>query len=390
MIIFSPGPSNISERVRGALLAPDICHRDEEFTALLADVRRRILDVAGVAGAGSAAGGVGAASNAGAANNAPYESVVIGGSGSAAIESMVAAAKSVGRLLVASNGPYGERAAAMARYHGVDVHEWASPWGAELTPVRLDDEMARSGARAVHVVHHETATGRLNDLESLARVAKSRGALVLADTVSSIGGERLDVAGWQLDAVIGSANKCIRGVPGAAFVVASPAFVDAASAQRGAHYTNFATHLDAARRGETPFTPPVQVMYAFDAALQETLHEGVAARIAHYRALMAQLQDGLAQLGVRFVLERAAFGHTLVACHLPAGWSYERLHRALKRKGYVIYAAQGQLKATAFRLGIIGHFGASAVAGFLNALGEELRGQASPQAVHAPAGELRR
>lgn len=354
MIIFSPGPSNISERVRRALLATDICHRDEEFTALLAGVRARVLDVAGVAG------------------NANYDAVVLGGSGSVAIESIAAAAKPLGKLLVVANGPYGERAAAMARYHGVDVHEWKLGWGDEVSADQLDGQLALSGAQALYLVHHETATGRLNDLQSLAAVGKARGTLVLADTVSSIAGEPLDVAGWSLDAVVGSANKCIRGVPGAAFVVASRTFLDGASAQRGAHYSNLATHLDAERRGETPFTPPVQVMYAFDEALRETLEEGVAARIAHFRTLMQLVQDRLPALGLNFLLPRDAYGHTLVSCELPAGYSYEQLHRAMKAKGFVIYAAQGALKTRAFRLGLIGHFGVAQVSDFLDALTTEL------------------
>lgn len=354
MIIFSPGPSNISERVRRALLAPDICHRDEEFTALLANVRARILDVAGVAGAG-------------------YQSVVLGGSGSAGIESVVAAAKPLGAMLVVSNGPYGERAAAMARYHGVDVREHTLSWGDAIDAARVDDALAQSGARALYLVHHETATGRMNPLRGLAAVGRARSAMVLVDAVSSIAGEPLDIAAWGIDAVIGSANKCIRGTPGAAFVVASSAFMDVAMRQRGAHYTNLAEHFAAESRGETPFTPPVQTMYAFHEALLETLEETVAARIAHYRSLMRTMQDGLATCGIRFLLPRDAYGSTLILCELPTGFTFARLHRALKEQGYVIYAAQGALKERAFRLGIIGHFGEPEVRGFLAAFSEVIK-----------------
>jgi len=350
MIIFSPGPSNISERVRNALLAPDICHRDEEFTALLAAVRRGILEIAGVA------------------HDPRYSAIVLGGSGSVAIESVVAAARPFGKLLVVSNGPYGERAAAMARYHGVDVDEVRLDWGDEITTARLDQAIAAAKAKTLYLVHHETATGRLNDLRALAAVGKSHGCLVLADTVSSIAGETLDVAGWQLDAVIGSANKCIRGVPGAAFVIASREYLEGAERQRAAHYSNLATHAAAEARGETPFTPPVQVMYALHEAIRETLDEGVANRIQHYRALMQLVQERLPALGITPLLEVGAYASTLISCQLPAGRSYESLHRALKSRGYVIYAAQGELKERAFRLGLIGHFGRAEVSGFLDAL----------------------
>lgn len=350
MIIFSPGPSNISERVRSALLAPDICHRDEEFTTLLANVRAGILDVAGLRG------------------NDDYAAVVLGGSGSVGIESVTAAARPLGTMLVVANGPYGERAAAMARYHGVDVRELTLAWGEEIIPARLDDALVSSGAATLYVVHHETATGRLNDLRALAAVGKARGCTVLADTVSSIAGETLDIASWQLDAIVGSANKCIRGIPGVGFVIARRSFLDVAARQRAAHYSNLAEHFAAEERGETPYTPPVQAMYALHEALRETLDEGVSTRIAHYRALMTLMKPRLHAMGIRFLLDSDAYGHTLVSCHLPAGVSYQQLHHDLKAQGYVIYAAQGALKPTAFRLGIIGHFGAPEVTGFLDAL----------------------
>jgi 2-aminoethylphosphonate-pyruvate transaminase len=354
VIIFSPGPSNISERVRRALLAPDICHRDSEFTDLLRGVRARILEVAGVAGTA-------------------YQSVVYTGSGSVAIESVAAATKPFGKMLVVSNGPYGERAAAMARYHGVDVHEWKLAWGEAIDLANLDAELAASGAHTLYVVHHETATGRLNALREIAARAKARGCMVVTDAVSSIAGETVDIAGWGLDAVIGSANKCIRGTPGAAFAVVSAAFLEGAMTQRGAHYSNLAEHFVTESRGETPFTPAVQTMYAFHEALGETLDEGVPARIVHYRDLMRLLRDGLTRLGVRFLLPVEAYGSTLVSCALPEGWSFDRLHDALKPRGYVIYAAQGALKASAFRLGIVGCFGAPEVRGFLEAFAEVVR-----------------
>lgn len=345
MILFSPGPSNISERVRRALLAPDIGHREPEFGALMNDVRDGLRRVCGLA------------------PNSPHSIVLLGGSGSVAIESIVAASRPFGRLLVIANGPYGERAAAMAKHHGVDVEEWRLGWGDEIPLNELDTKLRTTKFGAVYVVHHETATGRLNPLRAVATTAKRNGAMILADTISSIVGEPMDIAGWQLDAVIGSANKCLRGVPGAAFVIASPEFRRAAAAQKAQHYSNFELHAAAQENGEFPFTPPVHAMFALREAIAETLEEGVAARQAHYADLVRRTLDGLESVGVATLLERPAYGRTLVASQLPKGWTYDALHGPLKAKGYCIYAAQGALRATAFRIGLIGHFGAEAVDG---------------------------
>jgi len=352
MILFSPGPSNISERVRRALLHPDIGHREPEFGVVLQGLRDGLREVCAVP--------------------AGHEIVFLGGSGSVGIESVVAAARPLGTCLVITNGPYGERAAAMARHHGTVTDEWRLPWGAAIPLDVLESKLRAGGHGAVYLVHHETATGRLNPLADIAAVVHRHGAQLLADTISSIGGEVLDLEGWGLDAVIGSANKCLRGVPGAAFVIASPRFAAAARAQKGPHYSNYAAHADAQRNGEFPFTPPLHALFALHEAVAETRDEGPAQRIAHYASLMGHLRTGLEALGLPPIIARADGGHTIAAMALPSGWSYTRLHDALKADGLVIYAAQGPLAATHFRVGLIGHYGLDAVERLLAALQRQL------------------
>ncbi|MBX9928519.1 MAG: aminotransferase class V-fold PLP-dependent enzyme [Gemmatimonadaceae bacterium] len=357
MILFSPGPSNISERVRRALLHPDIGHRESEFhtilTALVAGVRAVAALPPGPA----------------------YDVTFLGGSGSVGIESVVAACRSVGRVLVIANGPYGERAAAMAREFGVEVDEWRLPWGAAIPLAELEARLARDPVGALYVVHHETATGRLNPLESIAALGRAHGALICTDAVSSFGGERLDIVGWGLDAVVASANKCLRGVPGAAFVISSERFAARALATPRAHYADLATHRIAQRDGAFPFTPPLHPLFALREALAETLDEGVAMRIAHYHALAQRTHEGLSTLGLTPVIPFDASGHTIVAAPLPPGVDYGALHGPLKAQGLCIYAAQGAMARTHFRVGLIGHFGLEAVEQLLAAMATLPRGR---------------
>jgi 2-aminoethylphosphonate-pyruvate transaminase len=354
MIIFSPGPANITESVRAAMNHPDICHRDTEFGTLLADIRRLLSELFLDSSDG-------------------YRVAVLTGSGSAAIESVVAAARQAGRMLVVSNGSYGERAAAMGRYHGTDVVEHCLQWGEKIDAAAVARAADECEAGSVYLVHHETTTGRLNDLAELTQAARAGGdRMVLVDAVSSIAGESLPIPEMGLDAVIGSANKCIRGVPGASFVLTSRRFAAAAAHQAGPHYTNLATHLDKEDEGETPFTPGVPAMFAFRQALWELEAEGVAKRIAHFVALSERLQEGMLELGFRPLLDRAEYGHTLLSYRLPEGWRFRELHADLKRRGFVIYGAQGGFKEGCFRLGLVGSFGLDAVEGFLDAMRETL------------------
>jgi 2-aminoethylphosphonate-pyruvate transaminase len=125
-------------------------------------------------------------------------------------------------------------------------------------------------------------------------------------------------------------------------------------------------------RDSTPFTPAIQIMYAFDEALQELLEEGVAERIRRYRAAATLLRRGFEQLGLKCLLVPEFRSNTITALELPAGSSYAALHDALKARGYVIYAGQGDLAAKIFRVANMGHLTSDQFGGFLMALREVL------------------
>ena len=206
MIIFSPGPANISERVRKALTLPDICHRDEEFNELLKDVKTLLAKALKIDGS-------------------PFEIVLFSGSGTLAIESLLTCLSGWEKtLLIISNGVYGERATVIAETYGVRVKEIKLDWGELPDLAVVEKEIKEPEIGGIHLVHHETTTGLLNPLEEVSLLAKRYNRLVLTDTISSIAGEHIDF-GWGLDAVLGTANKCFRGVPGVAFAILSKDFL---------------------------------------------------------------------------------------------------------------------------------------------------------------------
>ena len=204
-------------------------------------------------------------------------------------------------------------------------------------------------------------------------MAKGHGKWVMVDAVSSVAGEELDFPEWGVDLAIGSANKCIRGVPGIGFVVVSDEFREAISQRRPVAFsTDLVGTLNREETGETPFTPPVQTMYALSEALKELLEEGVPARIAHYQDIAEVLRDGLAAMELSFLVPREHLSNTMTTVNLPRGLSYAGLHQPLKEQGYLIYKSQGHLSETTFRLGTVGVISQEDVHGFLGALGRLL------------------
>ncbi|KWC19622.1 2-aminoethylphosphonate aminotransferase [Burkholderia ubonensis] len=335
MLLLNPGPVTLTERVRRSLLQPDLCHRESEFFDLQDEARARLVAAYGL-------------------DPTEWAAVLMTGSGTAAVESMIAAlVPQRGKLLVIENGVYGERIAQIATQyaiaHEVLKHEWMQAPDLAQIAARLD----AGGFSHVAVIHHETTTGRLNDLGAIADVCRARGVRLLVDGVSSFGAEAIDFAGGDIDAVAATANKCLHGVPGAAFVIVRRSAL--AQAASRTYYLDLGRLAKLQDQRNTPFTPSVHAYYALVEALREFDEAGGwRARHARYKALADQAQAGLAARGMPLVLPEGASSVVLRAYRLPQGVTYEQLHDGLKARGFVIYAGQGGLSKELFRISTMG------------------------------------
>ncbi|UCH43078.1 MAG: alanine--glyoxylate aminotransferase family protein [Dehalococcoidales bacterium] len=355
MIIFSPGPANISERVRQALTMPDIGHREEEMSQLLGDVKALLAKALKL-------------------DNRNYEIVVFSGSGTLAIEALITSLSGWEKtLFIISNGIYGERARDVALTYGIKFEELKLEWGKPPDLTAVGEEISRDDIGGVYLIHHETTTGLINPLKEVAQLARKYGKLVLCDTISSLAGEHIDFD-WGLDGVVGTANKCFRGVPGVSFAILSQNFLNVTrKRERRTYYSDLLTHLEReTTKNETPFTPPVHTLFAFREALRETLDEGVENRIAHYRDISRLLREGLKDTGLRLYLPEALYSNTMTSVYLPSGMTYEELHDEIKKRGFVIYNSQGQLRGTVFMLGVVGLINSQDIMDFLTVLKEVL------------------
>lgn len=349
-ILLNPGPVNISERVRRALLRADICHREEEYTRLMASIRSRLCEAFASSG---------------------FTAVLITGSGTAALEAAVASSAETDRaILVVVNGVYGERIARMVTLHGVRVVEVAGEWTRPPDLARVEAALRSDPAiQVVAMVHHETTTGLINPVAEVGWLAKAAGKSFLVDSISGLGGEPLDLQAVGVDLCVGTANKCIQGVPGLSFVlVRHEEMARLASVPPRSVYLSLPSDWQAQEKGEPLFTPAVQVGYALDEALAELLEETVPARIARYAGAAALLRNGFQRLGLSFLLPPLLRGNTITALELPAGVSYTRLHDQLKARGFVIYAGQGPLAPRIFRVANMGDVSAEEYREFLTAL----------------------
>ena len=340
MLLLNPGPVTLSERVRRSMLQPDLCHREGEFFDLQDEARRRLLAAYSL-------------------DPAQWAAVLMTASGTAAVESMVAAlVPRSGRLLIVENGVYGERIAFICAQYGIAhervVGDWMQPPDHAAIAAQLASPPSNSRFTHVAIVHHETTTGRLNDLRALAGLCREHGAALLVDAVSSFGAEAIDFTEPALSAVAATANKCLHGVPGAAFVIARRKELQ--NAVNRTYYLDLARLARLQDERNTPFTPAVHAYYALVEALREYEEQGGrAARYDRYAALAERVRSGLAALGVTASIPAAESSVVLRAYNLPAGVSYAQLHDGLKADGFVIYAGQGNLSKSLFRISTMGN-----------------------------------
>jgi 2-aminoethylphosphonate-pyruvate transaminase len=206
------------------------------------------------------------------------------------------------------------------------------------------------------IVHHETTTGRLNDLDAIADLCSNRGVGLMIDCVSSFGGEDISLSRWRPLAIAAAANKCLHAAPGVSFVLAKRAELSRSNNYSPSVYLDLETYYRQQMYGWSPFTQAVHLFYALNEALCELVDTGGwRIRRAQYHALSLEIGASLASYNIQQLLPIMEKSVVLTAYRLPSQYTYDTLHSALKSRGYIIYSGQGFLVDKIFR---IAHMGA--------------------------------
>jgi len=337
-LLLTPGPLTTARATREAMLR-DWGSRDDAFIEMTARIRSRTLDIA---------------------NAAPsHVCVPIQGSGTFAVEAMLGTmVPPGGKVLVLANGAYGRRMATICGRIGRTHEILETPEDTTPDPSAVDAALVQDPDLShVAVVHSETTSGILNPVEEVAQVVAARGRALLVDGMSAFGALPLDAAKIPFVALAASANKCLEGVPGVAFVIAERAALDAAEGRAPSLALDLYDQWRGFEAGgQWRFTPPTHVVAAFDAALEAHAREGgVAARGARYRENCTVLVEGMRALGFVPYLPAESQAPIIVTFHRPAdpAFDFGAFYDRLKARGIVIYPGK-VTQAESFRMGCIG------------------------------------
>ena len=337
----------------------DLGSRDCEFIELVRNIRRRLLQIGGV-------------------ENKAYEAILMQGSGTFAVESVISSVMPQrGKLLVVINGAYGRRMAHIAKTLRIETETIVVPEALPIDVKQVEAVLARDPSIThVGTIHCETTTGMLNPVEALGKAARRLGRVFIVDAMSSFGGMPLPVDDWCIDFLISSANKCIQGVPGFGLVLARRDLLkESEGCARSVSLDLISQRKGLEADGQFRFTPPTHVLLAFWQALEELQAEGgVAGRAARYAANKKALSEGMSKLGFEPYLAPEHQSCIITSYRYPKHpkFSFQQFYERLSAKGFVIYPGKVS-DADCFRIGTIGHVFPADIKALLEAIGQALQ-----------------
>jgi alanine-glyoxylate transaminase/serine-glyoxylate transaminase/serine-pyruvate transaminase len=358
-LLMGPGPSNVAPSVYEAMARPLLGHLDPEFVRMMDEIKvmlRAVFQTRNVM------------------------TFPVSGTGSAGMEfCFVNLIEPGDEVVIGINGVFGMRMADVAARCGARVVKAEAEWGRIIEPEQISAALNQTKRpKLVAIVHAETSTGVLTPVEEISRLARDAGALVVLDTVTSLGGCPVALDAWAIDAAYSGTQKCLSCPPGLAPVSFNDRALEVARNRRSKVQSWYLdVNLLSAYWGEERVyhhTAPISMNYALHEALRLVLEEGLEARWERHRRHHQQLRDGLQRMGLGLAAQEGHRLWQLNAVSVPSGTDEAAVRRELlHRDGIEIGAGLGPLKGRIWRIGLMGETCREEhVTRFLNSLAERM------------------
>ena len=343
-ILLGPGPSPVPQRVLRALAAPTLGHLDPQYLAIMDRTCAMLREVFRTQ------------------NPLTFP---VSGTGMAGMECAAVNLLERGdEAIVGVNGVFGTRMKDVMERCGATVHAVEATWGDVIALEQIKAALdAHPKTKLVGIVHAETSTGAHQPLAGFAELVHARGALLLVDAVTSLGGHELRVDEWGIDAIYSGTQKCLSCPPGLSPVSFGPRALAAMEARK-TKVQSWYLDVSMLRKYYTGggggggrvyhHTAPVNMTYALHEALAIVLEEGLDVRIERHAQMHRRLRTGLEAMGLRYIPKHSL--HSLNCIGIPAGADDAGARRRLLEEyGIEIGAGLGPMAGKAWRIGLMGH-----------------------------------
>ncbi len=339
LMLMIPGPTPVPEAALLAMAKHPMGHRSKEFDAIFAECTENLKWLHQTSG--------------------DVLSLTVSGTG--AMEAGIINFLSAGdRVLVGTNGKFGERWAEVAEAYGLNVEIVKAEWGQPLDPENFREKLeadTEKQIKAVIITHSETSTGVLNDVETINSHVKAHGeALIMVDAVTSLGAVSVPMDDWGIDVIASGSQKAYMIPPGLGFVAVSPkAWKAYKTATLPRYYLDLGKYSKDAAKNTTPFTPPVNMFFGLQVTLQMMKAEGLENVFARHKRLMTITRAAMKALGLPLLAADGCASPAITSVMPPESVDAQKV-RTLMRKKFDIALADGQdhLKGKIFRIGHLG------------------------------------
>ncbi|OLT59244.1 pyridoxal-phosphate-dependent aminotransferase family protein [Moorena bouillonii] len=350
--LMIPGPTPVPEQVLLAMAKHPIGHRSPEFSEIMAEVNENLKWL----------------------HQTKNDVLTVTASGTGVMEAGIINFLSAGdRVLVGSNGKFGDRWGKISTAFGLEVDTITAEWGKPLDPEQFREKLeadTEKQIKAVIVTHSETSTGVLNDLETINRYVKDHGeALIIVDAVTSLGAVNVPIDEWGLDVVGSGSQKGYMIPPGLGFVSVSPKAWEAyKTATLPKFYLDLGTYKKSTAKNSNPFTPPVNLVIALQAALRMMQREGLESIFSRHQRLMEATRAAVKALSLP-LFGSDEYASPAATAVIPTSVESEQI-RSVMKKRYNIALAGGQdnYKGKIFRIGHLGFVSEQDILGVIGAL----------------------
>lgn len=324
-ILLNPGPATTSDSVKSAQIVSDICPREKEFGDVMGYISKELTNLV--------------------ADNSKYTTILFGGSGTAAVESVISSViNNEEKVLVINNGAYGKRICQMCKIYNLNYIEFKCSSIKKINFNELDKKM--------------------NEIEDIT---------LIVDAMSSFAGIEIDMEKMNIKYLISSSNKCIQGMAGVSFVICNKDTLNKIKyiKPRNMYLNLYKQYEYFKENNQMRFTPPVQVVYALKQAIKETKKETVEKREARYKECCKILWSGLDKLKLKRLVsdENASMLLTTVIEPDNENYDFEEFHDYLYEKGFTIYPGKLAEKNT-FRVANMGDIKTDDIERFIEAMSE--------------------
>lgn len=357
-ILLNPGPATTTDSVKFAQVVPDICPREREFGHLMEYISAELTRCV--------------------ADGERYTTVLFSGSGTAAVEAILSSVIGDEVVVIVNNGAYGKRMCEIAAAYGLHFLEFESPSDEAIDLAALETLIQQTPQTISHlaIVHHETTTGLLNDVQSIGELCRRHEVDLIVDAMSSFGAIPIQMEQMNISYLASSSNKNLQGLPGVSFVIADKSKLENRQPlKKRNYYLNlYAQSKCFSETRQMRFTPPVQTLYALKQAIEELKREGLEERYARYAKSWETLTNGIARLGLKYLVSEKYHSKIATSIIEPdcEGYDFQKMHDFFYTRGFTIYPGKLE-KLNTFRIANIGDITYKEIEAFLELLELYLR-----------------